>query len=176
MKANPITFEPTFTMKRSGSRENQAGFSILEVIFGVIMLTIMLVGMSQLLVTGFQQQDHDTRDILAKITLNNVAERLRSRFRDNYGANSTGGGTYGGCPGGASPYDLSATAANMAIPLPPSSAAPPALVTKCPTCVIEASLTCDATPHVWNGYIRVRTATGGTTIASIPFDLMQPGP
>lgn len=164
-------------MKRSDLRVSQAGFSILEVIFGVILLTIMLVGMSQLLVTGFQQQDHDTRDVLAEIALNNVAERLRTQFRDNYGTGSEGGGAYGGCPGGVSPYTLSASAANISTVLPPatSSPVPPALFTKCPACVIEANLTCDTTVHVWNGYIRVRTATGGTTIASIPFDLMQPG-
>jgi hypothetical protein len=138
----------------------------------------MLVGMSQLLVTGFQQQDLDTRDNLAEIALNNVAERLRSRFKDNYGTASEGGGTYGGCPGGTSPYTLSATAANIATLLPPASPVSPALFTKCPACVIEASLTCGTdpqNPNVWNGYIRVRTATGGTTIASIPFDLLQPG-
>lgn len=144
------------------------------------MLTIMLVGTSQLLVTGFQQQDHDTRDILAKIAINNVAERLRSRFKDNYGTGSEGGGTYGGCSNYAhtvttADYTFTADSNNLMALLPPVSPVSPALFAKCPDCVIEAVLDCDDATNVWNGYIRVRTATGGTTIASIPFDLMQPG-
>lgn len=163
-------------MQQIGHINNQHGFSILEVIFGVIMLSIMLVGMSQLLVTGFQQQDYDSRDILAKIAINNVAERLRTQFKDNYGTSSEGGGTYGGC----SNYAHTTTTADYIFPanfttltsLPPAS---PALFTKCPGCVVEAVLDCDDANNVWNGYIRMRTAIGGTTIASIPFDLMQPG-
>ena len=159
---------------------NSHGFSILEVIFGVIMLTILLVGMSQLMMTGYQQQNLDSRDLMAFIAVNNVRERLLTRFGDNYGTDSEGGGSYGGCSNVAHTvitpdYIFTADSSNLTALMPPVSPVPPALFTKCPGCVVEAVFNCDNPKTTWNGYIRVRTAAGGTTIASITFDLMQPG-
>lgn len=160
---------------------NKQGFGILEVVFGVIMLTIMLVGLSQMLVVGFQQQRLDSRDILAEIVIHNVAERLLVRIRDNYDNTGT---FKGGC--GTSPPSASSTPnLQMLNTTPTDWALPwnvfmPALFEgnyaagKCLTCKINVDLDCDDANNLWEGHIWMHD--GQMTIASVPFKLYQPGP
>lgn len=168
-------------MKRHNIHRDQAGFGILEVIFGVIMLMIMLVGLSQVLVVGFQQQRLDSRDILAEIVVHNVAERLLVRIRDNYDNTGT---FKGGCgtnkPSGTNTPNLqmlNTTPTDWALPW---NVFMPALFDtanaagKCPTCKINVDLDCDDTTNVWEGHIWIHD--GQMTIASVPFKVFQPGP
>jgi type II secretory pathway pseudopilin PulG len=160
---------------------NKQGFGILEVVFGVIMLTIMLVGLAQMVVMGFQQQRLDSRDILAEIVIHNVAERLLVRIRDNSANTGTFKGGCGTYPPSASSTPnlqmLNTTPINWANPwnvFMPALFDSTSSAGKCPTCKINFDLDCNDATNVWEGHIWMHD--GQMTIASVPFKVFQPGP
>jgi type II secretory pathway pseudopilin PulG len=149
----------------------KAGFSIIEVLFAVLLFTIMIVGISQLMVSGVGQQTVNAEHQLSLIAVGNITERTLSEIRDNTGPLSPGGGSQGACDSTGKTYE--STIDSDAAALLTYSGIPPFIFTSCPDCQVEVKLTCDALKF-WNGYVRVRDTDGNQTIATVPVAIYQP--
>lgn len=142
------------------------GFSIVEVLVAALLLCIMIVGMSQLMSIGFDQQQVDIRQKMAALAVNNGAERFLSTVRDNCGSNSFTGSDIGGCTTGKTysrTYDGTAN----------SSPIPPELMTICPECRMNVAFTCDSSDK-WQGYVRMIIPSNNEILASVTPELYQP--
>lgn len=144
------------------------GFSIVEVLIAALLLGIMIVGMSQLMSVGFDQQQVDIRQKMAALAVNNGAERFLSTVRDNCGPKSFTGSSIGGCTSGKT-YSRTYDGTENLSPIPPE------LMTLCPKCRLQVAFTCDSANR-WQGYVRMfDTDTGKSEIlASVTPVIHQP--
>ena len=157
---------------RKSLAASMQGFTIIEVVFAVLFLMIVIVGLSQLFVSGMEQENFDTRDQLAQFGVNNMWERTLTMARDNYGPSSEGGQSYLGC-GPKDPGEYKYTKNGNENNYPPAA---PDLFIKCPNCIYDVSYICTKpATHTWDGGVNIRNGSGGELIATLPFPIYQPG-
>ena len=142
------------------------GFSIVEILIAAMLLGIMIVGMSQLMSIGFDQQQVDIRQKMAALAVNNGAERFLSTVRDNCGPNSFTKSSIGGCTTGKT---YSRTYDGTANPSP----IPTELMTICPECRMQVAFTCDS-ENKWQGYVRMFIPSSSEILASVTPEIYQP--
>ena len=171
MNPKSTIFKQVSGLKKKPATSGE-GFTIIEVVFAVLFLLIVIVGLSQLFVSGMEQENFDTRDQLAMIGVNNMWERTLTRARDNYGPNSPGGQSNLGC-GPSDPGNYTYTNNGNENPSYPPAASD--LFTKCPNCTYDVSLACTTGTNTWKGYINITDGSGGEIIASLPMLIYQPG-
>lgn len=162
---------PQKTKTQRHTLSSSRGFSIIEVLFAVLLFTVMIVGLSQLLVSGVGQRAVDVDQQLALIAVTTIADRTLSEIRDNTGTGSPGGGSQGACD---AVKTFEATIDEAAVAKLPYATVSPFLFTSCPSCQVEVMLTCTPATNFWNGYVRVRDIDRSRTVADIPIACYQP--
>jgi len=148
-------------------RDNNNGFSIIELLIATLLFSIMITGVSQLMSVGFDQQQIDIKQKLSALAVNNGAERFLSTIRDNCGTNSFTGKSIGGCTTGKT-YTQSYNGTSNPSPMPPD------LITNCPGCLLNVNFTCDNS-NQWHGSVSViDSGNNNEILASVSPAFFQP--
>lgn len=141
--------------------------TLIEIMIAGLLFSIMVIGISQMMVSGLQQYHYDIRQELAALAANNGYERFRAFTRDHCGTKSFTGNSAGACDTIGKSYTHTYNSGQNS-PLPPDLTSS----NICSGCVLELSYTCRAN-NIWEGYSRVVDKNNNDVLASVPPSIMQ---